>query len=715
MSPSISAFGTRAATESITTTSTAPDRTRISVISSPCSPVSGWETSRLSMSTPSFFAYSTSSACSASMYAAAPPSRWAFATTCSANVVLPLDSGPKISVTRPRGMPPIPIAASRLIAPVGIASTRTCGESAPIRMMAPLPQVFSIWVMARLSAFLRSSVSLGGSALAAIMGVLDMGSGPPGLRPEYIPKLRLAPSGAKRVRQVLQLAVRQRDTIEAIDVRRPAVAIYPDPRRPHQLPPLGARDRLERAPERVPASGLHLHEGDEASLLHDQIDLGVAHAKPVRHDVPPAGEEVLDRLLLAREPPLVPFVGPPRRVAAQAASHTRQPIGAPTTNVIESARTVPFQCGMRSAECGISRLGRAALDLCLPANLIQLLEPHQQLPGFAAVRGAEDPGLLELVDDTRRPAVADAHAPLQQRGRADLVLDADFGGLPEQGIARAFALPPPRSSIPGFFRFLDLLHLLDDIHLDPLLELSAALRVPRHQPLGLVGRDERTLDAHQLALAGRQEQHVAVAEQCLGAVLVEDGPAVDLGRNAEPDAAGEVRLDQPGDDVHRRALRGENQVEPDGARLLRQRRERRLHFVLHRHHQVRHLVHDHHDVRQHAFGVLGVERQLLLDSRLGGQRLALPLQRLPLAHLAVEVGDVARVVGVEQLVAALHLAHRPLERGRGLLVVGHHGVPQMGQRVVHRQLDHLRVDHQEPELLRRVAAQAAGDARVDAT
>src|SRR2546428_365941 len=246
------------------------------------------------------------------MWAAAPPSRWAFATTCSANVVLPLDSGPKISVTRPRGMPPIPIAASRLIAPVGIASTRTCGESAPIRMMAPLPQVFSIWVMARLSAFLRSSVSLGGSALAAIMGVLDMGSGPPGLKPEYIPKLPLAPSGAKRVRQELQLAV-----------------------------------------------------------------------------------------------------GPLCRVAAQAASHPRQPIGAPTTNVIESALTVPFQCGMRSAECGISRLGRAALHLCFPANLIQLLEPHQQVPGFAAVRGAEDPGLFELVDDTRRPAVADAHAPLQ--------------------------------------------------------------------------------------------------------------------------------------------------------------------------------------------------------------------------------------------------------------------------------------------------------------
>jgi len=52
MSPSISERGTRAATESTTTTSTAPERTKVSAISSACSPVSGWETSRLSISTP---------------------------------------------------------------------------------------------------------------------------------------------------------------------------------------------------------------------------------------------------------------------------------------------------------------------------------------------------------------------------------------------------------------------------------------------------------------------------------------------------------------------------------------------------------------------------------------------------------------------------------------------------------------------------------------
>ena len=103
ISPSISALGTRAATESITTRSTAPERTRVSVISSACSPVSGWEMSRSSTLTPSLRAYVTSSACSASMNAAHPPSAWTCAMACSVRVVLPELSGPKISITRPRG------------------------------------------------------------------------------------------------------------------------------------------------------------------------------------------------------------------------------------------------------------------------------------------------------------------------------------------------------------------------------------------------------------------------------------------------------------------------------------------------------------------------------------------------------------------------------------------------------------------------------------
>ena len=52
ISPSISARGVRAATESMTSTSSAPERISMSAISRACSPVSGWEMSRSSTLTP---------------------------------------------------------------------------------------------------------------------------------------------------------------------------------------------------------------------------------------------------------------------------------------------------------------------------------------------------------------------------------------------------------------------------------------------------------------------------------------------------------------------------------------------------------------------------------------------------------------------------------------------------------------------------------------
>ena len=56
ISPSISALGVNAATESITTTSRAPERISMSAISSACSPVSGCEIKSSSTSTPIAFA-----------------------------------------------------------------------------------------------------------------------------------------------------------------------------------------------------------------------------------------------------------------------------------------------------------------------------------------------------------------------------------------------------------------------------------------------------------------------------------------------------------------------------------------------------------------------------------------------------------------------------------------------------------------------------------
>ena len=155
ISPSSSALGTSAATESITTRSRAPLRTSVSVISRASSPESGCETSKLSISTPSRRAKFTSSACSASMKAAVPVF-CAWETMCNASMVLPAASGPKSSMTRPLGTPPTPRAASSEMAPVEMTSTSIAADS-PNRMMAPLPNCRSIWASAKPIALSLSS------------------------------------------------------------------------------------------------------------------------------------------------------------------------------------------------------------------------------------------------------------------------------------------------------------------------------------------------------------------------------------------------------------------------------------------------------------------------------------------------------------------------------------------------------------------------------
>src|SRR5260221_10507844 len=90
-----------------------------------------------------------------------PPTFCASATTCSAMVVLPDDSGPKISEMRPRGNPPMPSAKSTEMEPVEIEGT-ACTGCPPSRMTEPLPNCFSIWLSVAPKARERSFSSIEG-------------------------------------------------------------------------------------------------------------------------------------------------------------------------------------------------------------------------------------------------------------------------------------------------------------------------------------------------------------------------------------------------------------------------------------------------------------------------------------------------------------------------------------------------------------------------
>ena len=160
MSPSISCLGTKAATESITMISIAPERTMVSAISNAWSPLSGCEIYNSSISTPMFFAYTGSSACSASIKPAIPPRFCTSAIICKVTVVLPLDSGPYTSMTLPFGTPPSPSAMSRLSEPVGTVSTEIFAPASPNFITVPLPKSFSNLDIAASSALFLSSFAM---------------------------------------------------------------------------------------------------------------------------------------------------------------------------------------------------------------------------------------------------------------------------------------------------------------------------------------------------------------------------------------------------------------------------------------------------------------------------------------------------------------------------------------------------------------------------
>src|SRR5262249_26332356 len=125
---------------------------------------------------------------------------------------------------------------------------------------------------------------------------------------------------------------------------------------------------------------------------------------------------------------------------------------------------------------------------------------------------------------------------------------------------------------------------------------------------------------------------------------VEDGARIDLRRDPERDTRGKVRLDQARNDIDRRPLRRQYQVDPDRARHLRQAGDRFLYIVAIEHHQVRKFVDDDDDVgNRTVLAVLPVAEQA---------------GRLLVVERLVVLVDVADAAVGEQLQAALHLLHR---------------------------------------------------------
>ncbi len=145
-----------------------------------------------------------------------------------------------------------------------------------------------------------------------------------------------------------------------------------------------------------------------------------------------------------------------------------------------------------------------------------------------------------------------------------------------------------------------------------------------------------------------------------------------------------------------------------GARFLRQARDQFFHLFADRHHHVGEFVDDHDDIRQRH-----ERRDLVVLEYARVQRIRDRLLRLDrVLDLAVVAADVAHAERGHEPVATLHLSDTPAQGVGGLLHVRHHRREQRGDPFVDRQLEHLRVDHDQAHVCRRRLVQQAQDHRV---
>ena len=204
------------------------------------------------------------------------------------------------------------------------------------------------------------------------------------------------------------------------------------------------------------------------------------------------------------------------------------------------------------------------------------------------------------------------------------------------------------------------------------------------------------VNANRQAGARRHVEHVTVAQQLLGATLVNDGARVDLAGDLERHARRNVGLDQAGDHVHRRPLCREDQVDTRRPRLLGDTGDQLFNLLADDHHHVGKFIDHHHDGRQ-----LGQQWCFIVNAFALVQRVS---QRcagvLGFLDLGIEARQVTHAHLRHQLVAALHLGNAPAQGIGGVLHVGDHRAQQVRDAFVDRQFQHLRVDHDQLGVIR---------------
>ena len=176
---------------------------------------------------------------------------------------------------------------------------------------------------------------------------------------------------------------------------------------------------------------------------------------------------------------------------------------------------------------------------------------------------ADHAALFQKLHQPYGARVPDRKARLELRGRRIIRLDDEPGRIVRERIDAA------GGTVVVFER--------RDVDVEQVVGPSLC-RPERDQPGELCAGDQRALRADRLRCIDRQIEHVAAAEQTFGPGHVEDRARVDLRTHRKRDPRRNVGLDDAGDDVDRRALGCDDEVDARRSRELGDAADRRLDF-----------------------------------------------------------------------------------------------------------------------------------------
>ena len=218
------------------------------------------------------------------------------------------------------------------------------------------------------------------------------------------------------------------------------------------------------------------------------------------------------------------------------------------------------------------------------------------------------------------------------------------------------------------------------------------------QAFGFFVAEKCTMNTHRIRVVHGLVKHVATAKELFGTGMVHHRAGVNLRCHLEADTRRQVRLDDPRNDLHGRALRGKHQVDAHGTSLSRQASYGLFNFLAGDHHEVRHFV-DNHDDKRHAVAAIFFRNFIRQFTRF---------------KLCVKAADVTHLCRCQDFRTAVHFVAEPLERLDSNFRLRDDRRQKVRDVFVHFEFHRLRVHKNHAEFIRSLAEEHRCHERVNA-